>query len=576
MKSSGIKRGLAAIAISGLAVTGIPALAMADTIDTQVSGALGNAGVQLYNVNTGPGGQPIDMTAKNDGTDTTVRLEAGGGINVPSVTFQASINGGAYSDIATAVTRNDDGAFSFEWTPVTNGAFPGDLVEIRAFNTADPTMEDFSGGQVLRLATSNNTQAINITAGDQKGYFEQCFDSGNYTLGVVGTTSVTSTSGADVPYLSWMDGNGADVDATANTSNSGDGTFEGTLSFSDGTYTLDDPTLPPAEADQMVVRATTDTLLAPDDQSDDFEAFTLYAQELTSVTATITPAEEPDPATVTVTALDQNGNPIAGIDIYDAGENYVDTTDGRGQITTDQSDNVQYYYANSNTDPTCNTDFSPGAGDERSNDVNNLAASVDIDTSPSEGAQPVGTTVTETITVTDSTGDPISNRAVRVRRTGPGAEAETVFMSTNSSGVATYEFDCSVAGVTTIDVGISGPVPPLADPFSFAMASDTVTCGVTPPVVKVNPGAKLSGKNQGNKDVLKVNAKSKAKGATVKLQKKTSNGWKQVGPAKSLNSSGDKSFKVKDQNGNKGTKYRAKVGATSKTTKGTSNVKNQK
>ena len=43
------------------------------------------------------------------------------------------------------------------------------------------------------------------------------------------------------------------------------------LRFSNATYTFDDPALPPAEADQMVVRAVTDTTSLTDDQTDDFE-----------------------------------------------------------------------------------------------------------------------------------------------------------------------------------------------------------------------------------------------------------------------------------------------------------------
>ena len=49
MRSSGIKRSMAAIAISAVAVAGIPALAMANTIDSQVTGAGGPTSVQLYN-----------------------------------------------------------------------------------------------------------------------------------------------------------------------------------------------------------------------------------------------------------------------------------------------------------------------------------------------------------------------------------------------------------------------------------------------------------------------------------------------------------------------------------------------
>ena len=210
MKSSGIKRGLAAIAVSAVAVAGIPALAMADSIDTQVTPAVGPTDVQLYNDNTSFSG-PIDLTAKNDGTDTTVRLEAGAGINVPAVIFQVSRNGGAFADIATVAARNDDGAFSYEWNPAANGAFPGDTIDLRVVNAADITEDDTECGFTLRLASAVNTQAINITAGEQKGYFEDPDALTNYSLGVVGTTSVTSTATIDRPCMSWQDGGANDV-----------------------------------------------------------------------------------------------------------------------------------------------------------------------------------------------------------------------------------------------------------------------------------------------------------------------------------------------------------------------------
>jgi hypothetical protein len=556
---------LAVIAISGLAVTGIPALAMADTIDSQVTPVVGATDVQLYNDNTSFSG-PTDLTAKNDGTDSTVRLEAGAGVNVPSVTFQVSRNGGAYADIATVASRNDDGAFSHEWNPADNGAFPGDAIDLRVVNAADITEDDTENGFTLRLASAVNTQAINIAAGEQKGYFEDPDNLTEYTLGVAGTTTVTSTATIDRPCISWQDGGANDEDGTCDTSNGGDGTWEGTLRFSDATYTLDDPTLPPAEADQMVVRAQTDTVLAPDDQTDDFEAFTLYEQTLTSLTATITPAEEPDPGVVTVTVLDQNSNPIAGIEVFEAGGAFAGTTDGRGQLAVEQDDTVQYYYANADSPDA----FSPAAGDKRSPDVQNLAANVSIVTSPSDGPVALGTAVTETITVTDANGDPISNRAVRVRRNGPGGQAETVFMTTNTNGVVTYNFTCNVAGVTSIAVGIFGPNPPDPfDPYTFATATDNVTCGIPP---KSAIDVRLRGKNRGNKDVLRVNGPTKAAGAVVRLQKKTANGWKNISQAKVLNSVGNKKFVVRDKNGNKVTKYRAKVAATVDTKADTSNV----
>jgi hypothetical protein len=496
-----------------------------------------------------------------------VRLEAGGGVNVPSVTFQVREGiSPIYSDIATVATRNDDGAFSYEWTPAANGIFPGNFYDLRVINTAVPAEEDTDGLFTLRLATAVDTHAINLTEGSQKGYFDDPATPavGDYTLGVVGTTSVTSTDLADQPDVAWMNGGGGQVNTSNDTSNSGDGTFEGVLAFTDGSYDLDDPNLPPAEADQMVVRARTDADIAPgtDRQTDDFEGFTLYEQVLTSVTATLAPAVEPDPGTVTITVLDQNSQPIAGIRVYDASGTQLtapgpDRTDGRGQITVPQSDNVNYYYANADA---VNNVFSPGGGDKRSNDVNNLAAVVDITTSPSDANVPLGTTVTETVKVTDTNGDPISNRPVRIKRTGPSDNGETVFKTTNDAGELTYTFTCNVEGVASLEVGIQGPVAPLADPFTFAIGYDTVNCGNPPGPSDIT--ALLSGKSSQGKDILRVYTQAVAKGAKVVLQKKVNGKWTQVGKVKNLDDAGDRQFSVKDRNGKKITKFRAIVSPT--------------
>ena len=142
---------------------------------------------------------------------------------------------------------------------------------IRAVNQAVPAQFDDSGPQTLRNASATNTQAINVAEGSAKGFFaDPDAPLTDFYVGVTGTTSVLSTTGGDAPGLAWMDGNGNEQDTTFNTSNGGDGTFEGTLDIS--SYTFDDPTLPPADADQLVVRAVTDTTSAVEDQTDDFEA----------------------------------------------------------------------------------------------------------------------------------------------------------------------------------------------------------------------------------------------------------------------------------------------------------------
>ena len=570
MTSSGMKRGLAALAVSAVAVTGIPALASANTVDSQVTGAIGATSVQLYNA-TGLVGVE-GLTAKNDGTDATVRLEAGAGQNVPGVIFQANRNGGVFFDIGTVTSRNDDGAFSLEWTPSANGVFPGDSVEIRVRNAADPNNavlgDDLGGALPLLDASANSTQAINIAEGSQKGYWAAP-GTNLRRVGITGTTTVLGNNG---PHLRWMDGNGAALGSTFSSSNGGDNTFEGVLQFNTGTYTFDDPALPPVEADQLVVRAVTDALpAATQDNTDDFEAFTLYQQTLTSLTATITPRTEPDPGLVTVTVMDQNSAPIAGIEVYDAADTLIGTTNGRGQVTTPQSDMLDYFYANATVD----AGFSPADGDKRSNDVNNQAAVVDITTSPSDGNVPVGTTVTETIKVTDPSGDPISNRPVRIKREGPQDGSETKFATTNDNGEVTYTFTCTVEGVAQLEIGIRGPNPiPPNDDYTWAVGCDTVNCKNPTPPQAIN--VKLRGKSSGGKDILTVDAPSIAKGATAVLQKKVKGKWVQVGKAKKLDGAGNRQWGTKDRNGSKVTKYRAIVSGNSKVLRDVSPVKRQR
>ena len=109
MNSSGIRRGLAVLAVSAVAAVGLPLAATADSINDQV----GDYNIVLYSF---PGGIKT-MSLKNDGTDSTVTLAAGAGADINQVTFQYRIDpAGPWQNIATT-TRNDDGAFKVDWAP---------------------------------------------------------------------------------------------------------------------------------------------------------------------------------------------------------------------------------------------------------------------------------------------------------------------------------------------------------------------------------------------------------------------------------------------------------------------------
>ena len=106
--SSGMKRGLAATAISALAVTGLPLFATsahADSVNDQV----GPGNVELYTQYTGV------ASVQNDGVNRTVHLLAGGGDDVVQVRFEY-VPAPAAPVVIDTVSRVN-GVFSTEWAP---------------------------------------------------------------------------------------------------------------------------------------------------------------------------------------------------------------------------------------------------------------------------------------------------------------------------------------------------------------------------------------------------------------------------------------------------------------------------
>ncbi len=103
--------------------------------------------------------------------------------------------------------------------------------------------------------------------------------------------------------------------------------------------------------------------------SDDTEAFTLYRQTITTVTAVAETAGA-NASEVTVTVLDQNGEPIAGARVLPSNDNAefageAEFTDAQGQVTFNQAGGTTYYYA----DATAAEGYQAGLGDKRSADV---------------------------------------------------------------------------------------------------------------------------------------------------------------------------------------------------------------
>jgi len=109
MNSSGIKRSLAVAATSALAIAGLPLLATsASAVPNSSTTNVGADAVEFYSANAGA------VSAKNDGTNTTVSLVVGGGSNVTSVQYQVRYNNtGDFVNIGAPVGRNADGGWVF-------------------------------------------------------------------------------------------------------------------------------------------------------------------------------------------------------------------------------------------------------------------------------------------------------------------------------------------------------------------------------------------------------------------------------------------------------------------------------
>ena len=192
MTSSGYKRGLATAAISAMAVTGLPffaGTAYADSLNTQVGAS--NVDLVTFDGNTATN----TISTKNDGQNTTFRLEAVGGSNVAKVKFQYSIGASTTkTDIAT-VCRNDDGAFSTEWTPA--GLAGASLTIYAVGLAADGTTVVDTDTDTA--AVDNSAETVNITDGAEVGVFQAPYagNSGNF-VGVSGTAS--SNAAVDLEY----------------------------------------------------------------------------------------------------------------------------------------------------------------------------------------------------------------------------------------------------------------------------------------------------------------------------------------------------------------------------------------
>lgn len=345
MNSSGIKRGLAVSAVAAMAAVGLPLSANATTVVDQFDADFSGPAVTLYS-------QALTsvVTTRNDGSNTTVRLQAGATSDISSVRFEYSADGGATWNFIGAPGRNDSGTFSLEWAP------PATLVnsvtaQVRAIGeVGNSTVDDAK--PILVQDANGLSSAVSITDADELGVYRSRIN-GEASVIVSGTATANS-----LPGVSRLDTEGDPVSLPAGAVKTGapsTGIDSWSALVDINPYQFD-------TVDQAVFNAT--------NGSDDTEAVTLYRQVLTKVDAKVgslpsTPSQTSD---VTVTVTDQRGKPVGGAFVINSLGTQAQITDARGQATFSQSvnnGNVQYIAKEINTSKA----YQPELGDKQTADV---------------------------------------------------------------------------------------------------------------------------------------------------------------------------------------------------------------
>ncbi|HEY0948800.1 hypothetical protein [Nocardioides sp.] len=294
MNSSGIKRGLASTAVAALAVTGLPFLASTASA-TPLTDDMGATDVVLY------APQTVTVSAKNDGTNTSISLLAGGGSDVNAISFQ-------YDNDATAaanwvdvpggpVARGADGAFGLDWTPAASTV----VDQIRAVaNVGTPAVQDVTLDNTAATVELSSEGALGVFQSPYTGVGEPA---GEY-VAVNGTTSDTTVSVEARSQLANITAPGADVTDTvdADSDPATPQTFNSVLDIDGYVYSAG------TEANQLVIGANATA-------TDDAEASTLYVQQIANITVTPVAQETSTTGKVTVKVTDQNGKPIANAQI---------------------------------------------------------------------------------------------------------------------------------------------------------------------------------------------------------------------------------------------------------------------
>lgn len=394
MNSSGIKRGLATTAVSALAIAGLPLIASSASAQPGSAFETGGAdAVTLVQPWTAPNPTSVSISTANDGKDSTARLTASAGANVSAVSFYYTIGNAAPVLIGTS-QRNDNGFFAVEWAAAGLG---GSTVEIFAVNggSTPAAIADLSNQQGKIADINNNDAAVEVTDGDTIGVFQAPY---NIDGNAGDTDQYVAFTGTASPGFAVADLNASwltSTNAPAAPANPGDPANIRTPNYQGGALVagskiLTSPANQAASAPESFAGVLDINGYTFGGASDDIfihavntagatdagEAYTLYRQTITTVTATADRTNVPNgaSATVTVTVKDQNGNPVAGARVQSSntgvteaqgGGDAAQITNALGQATFTQTNGTAYFYA----DATDNGGFQDNLGDKRSADV---------------------------------------------------------------------------------------------------------------------------------------------------------------------------------------------------------------
>lgn len=531
---------------AAVAWAGVAPPAAATTSSTPTLAHPGPGAVVLYNA--GP------VSTKQDGTDSTVRLEAGAGPDVTSLELSFTQPDGRRVVIATLAVPDDDGAFSFEWDPAEDELASGDVVTLTATGTlaGGGTTSDSEAGVTLLSPTDPDVGTVNLNSTSGLGYFtpRSCNDVVHGPQAIVAGTTSRSSGRVDVGALDDL-GNisgAAGGSARIVAGPDGRGTFNGIIALRD---VFGD--------DHVVLRALSGATAGPSSKDTrDYEAYILYQQVPTTATVTSDGTTIGAASELTVTVLDQRGAPLSGASVRRASDAYpLGQTDEMGQAHTTLRGGTSESYV---VDTDCNFRDSPD--DVRTNSITaEQGRTVQIRLDPP--SRPFSDVFTGEVLVTDADGTPAAGADVEITEAGPSDRYWRYRTSTRDDGTVYLDFSCPPGGTVDVRVRVNDPA---GDPGNLDITSTSnTTCKTARPIT-----VRLSSRSVGSTDRIVLEGPDAATGARATLYRVNGRGGlRRLTPPSSVNTYGNARFSVPDANPRRRTTYVVQVSATKWTQRAT-------